>query len=238
MTKSAASRAYDIFAYDDYPIGTASIAYWRNLFRGVMRAAQPKPVWAVIQAFGHADPKHDWVLPTPEEIRCMTYISVVAGAQGILFYSHCRKGAPFYICDRTEHWAFVQRLGSELQTLSPVLLSAAVNERVSVENKLIDVTLRKHDLAGNPASRELYLIAANMAHKAPAAERHFPGVKQVDVRIFLKDVDNGEAELVGAAGSGSAQAGRRIPIHLGTFSDDFDPYAVHIYKISKRGGEP
>ena len=91
-----------------------------------MQAAQPKPVWGVIQAFGHADPKHDWVLPTPEEIRCMAYVAVVEGAQGLLFYSHGRKGDPFYIRDHAEHWAFVQRLGAELQTLSPVLLSPAV----------------------------------------------------------------------------------------------------------------
>ena len=228
-------NCYDIFAYDYYPIGTGSIAYWRNLLKSVMRAAQPKPVWAVIQAFGHADPKHDWVLPTPDEVRCMTYIAIVEGAQGILFYSHGRKGDPFYIRDHAAYWAFVQRLGTELQTLSPMLLSPAANERVSVENKSIDVTLRKRHSAGNAASSELYLIAANMAHKAPAVERHFPGVKQTDVHIVLKDMGDGQAEVVGGAGVGTGKAGRSVPIRAGVFTDSFDPYAVHIYRISMRG---
>ena len=188
-------------------------------------------MWAVIQAFGHADPKHDWVLPTPNEIRCMTYTAVIEGAQGILFYSHGRKGDPFYIRDHAEYWAFLQRLGAELQTLSPVLLSPAANDRVSVENKSIDVTLRKRVVAGNPSSTELYLIAANMAHKAPAVERHFPGVKQADVRIVLKDVGDGQAEVVGGAGAGSAKAGRSCRSVQGAFTDSFDPYAVHIYRI-------
>ena len=162
----------------------------------------------------------------------MVYAAVIEGAQGILFYSHGRKGDPFYIRDHDEHWAFVQRLGMELQILSPVLLSPAANEQVSVANKSINVTLRKRAVTGNPSSTELYLIAANMAHKAPAVERHFPGVKQTEVRIVLKDVGDGQAEVVGTAGAGSAKAGRFLPIHAGAFTDSFDPYAVHVYRIS------
>ena len=162
----------------------------------------------------------------------MTYIAVIEGAEGILFYSHGRKGDPFYIRDHDEHWAFVQRLGRELQTLSPVLLTPAAKEQVSVANKSINVTLRKRAVAGPPSSTELYVIAANMAHRAPAVERHFPGVKQTEVRIVLKDVGDGQAEVVGTAGAGSAKAGRFLPIREGAFRDSFDPYAVHIYRIS------
>ena len=91
-------------------------------------------------------------------------------------------------------------------------------------------------LAGNPSSNELYLIAANMAHKTPAVERHFPGVRQADVRIVLKDMGDGQAEVVGTAGTGSAKAGRIVPIHEGILVDSFDPYCVHIYKIHPKTG--
>lgn len=228
---TAYRNCYDIFAYDFYPIGTSSIVYWRNMLKGVVQAAHPKPVWGVIQAFGHADPKHDWVPPTPEEIRCMAYLAVIEGCQGILFYSHGRRGDPFYVREHPEHWAFMQRLGAELQALSPVLLSPVVDGGASVGNKSIDLILRRRVVAGNPPTAEMYLVAANMAHKTPAVERHYPGVRQADVRIVLKDVGDGQAEVVGSAGTGSAKAGRIVPIHGGAFVDSFDPYCVHVYRI-------
>ena len=96
-----------------------------------------------------------------------------------------------------------------MQTLSPLLLSSAANDRVSVENKSIGVTLRKRVVAGNPSSTELYLIAANVAHKAPAVQRHFLGVPQTDVRIVLKDVADGQAEIVGTPERGRPRRGGR-----------------------------
>jgi hypothetical protein len=228
-------NCYDIFAYDYYPVGTGSMVYWRNLVNRVMKAVRPKPVWLVIQAFGYDDQKKDWTLPTPQEMRCMTYLAVIQGAQGILFYAHARKGDSFYVRDHPEHWACLQQLAAELLTLSPVLLAPAVDDRVSVENKSLDVTLRRRAAPSNAAQTELYLIAANLAHTAPALNRHFPGVRQSAVRIALTDMDQGRAELVGTAGAGSAKAGRSLPIQGGTFTDAFDPYAVHIYKISTTG---
>ena len=177
-------------------------------------------------------PKKDWVLPTPEEIRCMTYVAVIRGAQGILFYSHARKGDVSYIRDHPEHWAYLRQLGKELQTLSPVLLSPAMDDRLNVENKSIDATLREVTSGSDAAHKELYVIAANTAHAGPAVKRHFAGVRQPAVRIVLSDVREGHADLVGSAGAGSAQAGRTVRIHAGAFTDAFDPYAVHIYKIS------
>lgn len=172
----------------------------------------------------------------------MTYVAILQGARGILFYSHARKGDPFYVREHPEHWAYLQRLGAELQALAPVLVSPAVGKGVHTENRSIDASL--YDcLSGADFSEKdslekgLYLIAANTAHATPAVARHFPGIRQAAVRIVLQNVDEGQAELVGDAGSGSAQVVRCIPSHLGTFSDDFDPYAVHIYKIVKRGSK-
>jgi hypothetical protein len=151
------------------------------------------------------------------------------GAQGILFYSHGRKGDPFYIRDHAQHWAFVQRLGAELRGLSPVLLSPVANEQVSVASKSINVTLRKCAMPGHLPSTELYLIAANMAHKTPAVDRHFPGVAQADVHIVLKGAGDGQAEVVGSAGAGSAKAGRSLPIRAGVFTDAFENYFRAVY---------
>ena len=225
---AAYKNCYDIFGYDFYPIGTSSIVYWRNLLRQAIAAARPKPTWAVIQAFGHDDPKKDWVLSTADEMRCMTYAAIINGAQGILFYSHARKHDPFYVRDHPEHWAALQRLGAELMTLAPVLLAPPAKQTVTVSSRSVDASLR---IEGSPGRETFHLVAANVAHKTPAEARHYPGVRQSNVRIAIEGLDAAEAELIGDAGSGSAAAGRRVPISGGAFTDSFDPYAVHIYKI-------
>jgi hypothetical protein len=219
-------NCYDIFGYDYYPIGNGSVTHWRTQVKAVMALARPKPVWLVIQAAGFDDPNKAWVLPTPQEVRCMTYVGIIQGAKGILFWSY------YYLrLSYPEHWQYIQDLGAELNLLSPVLLSPAVDERVKVNNTHIDITLREYIRGSSVPNKELYVIAANTVDQGSQVKRHFPGVKQADVQISIEGVDNGRAELVGDAGTGSGKAGRSVPILGGTLVDSFDPYAVHIYKI-------
>jgi hypothetical protein len=215
---------YDIFAYDYYPIGTNPIAVWRTLLRKSLDAASPKPGWAVTQAFGYDDPKKDWVLPTPGELRCMAYTAVVTGAQGLLFYAYSQKNP--------EYWADVERLAGELSSLSAALLELPSDELLASDRPTIQATLRIHR---SPEAQTLHLIAVNLAHQTPAVERHFPGVRQADVRLTIRGVGDAQAELVGASATGSARAGRVVAVKDGVLLDSFDEYAVHVYRIRLPG---
>jgi hypothetical protein len=121
-------------------------------------------------------------------------------------------------------------LGAELVTLGPVLLLPGIGDHVSTSHRRIVVSLREDRTAGVEA---LYLIAANIAHKTPAEARHYPGAGLSDVRISIQGIDAGHAQLIGGAGTGSAQSGRTVSVVGGMLTDSFDPFAVHIYRIAR-----
>jgi len=84
-----------------------------------------KPVWAVLQAF-------DWIhypqrrkdrvggFPAFEQVRTMTYLSLVRGAEGIFYFTYNGSdGIP--LPSRPERWGIYQRIAAELNALLPVL---------------------------------------------------------------------------------------------------------------------
>lgn len=150
----------------------------------------------------------------------MAFTAINTGAQGILYYQYSTTNA--------EHWAALQRSGAELVTLSPVLLLPPTNGRVSTSHPRIVVSLREDRTAGVEA---WYLIAANIAHQTPAVARHYPGVSLSGVRLSLQVLEAGVAELIGGAGTGSAQPGRKVSVAGGVLTDTFDPFAVHVDRI-------
>ena len=83
----------DIIWTDPYPIPSRPVTMVSRWVSDAVSIAGPsKPVWAVPQAFdwnvwnkGKIDQAHR---PTPEEERCMTYLALVHGAKGILYWAH------------------------------------------------------------------------------------------------------------------------------------------------------
>ena len=70
------------------------------------------PAWPAIQTFGGPDTDNGrWALPTPAEVRCMTYLVVAHGAKGVLFFSYWPQGK--------QTWDEVGKLAKELNRLSP-----------------------------------------------------------------------------------------------------------------------
>jgi len=106
-----------------------------------------KPIWIVPQAFGWnvirdiEDPER-YRTPTPAQERCMTYLALTRGVQGVMYYCYhvvtrfdaARKAAgkwPYivggYLPDQqAELWRALAELGPELRALGPALLRPAV----------------------------------------------------------------------------------------------------------------
>jgi hypothetical protein len=92
-----------------------------------------KQVWAVIQAFSWSYFRDSPILknaknPTLEEERCLTYLAIVHGAKGILYYTY--RGGKYEIKDFPEHWNDVKKIASELNILSPVLTAPDSNNNL------------------------------------------------------------------------------------------------------------
>jgi len=80
----------DVTGTDPYPIGAGtpkSLAWVGEAVEGAVKASKGKPVWAVIQAHRQPPANSQNRYPTPEELRCMSYLALNHGAKGILFYA-------------------------------------------------------------------------------------------------------------------------------------------------------
>src|SRR5690606_33230381 len=99
----------DLVAVDWYPIPWNPLATVSREMRSARLASQGRPFLAILQAFDwRAFPqmiRSDQPLrgPTPEELRCMAYLSLFQGARGIIFYSY--QAEAWSIREHPEMWA-------------------------------------------------------------------------------------------------------------------------------------
>jgi hypothetical protein len=127
-----------------------------------------RPAWTVIQSCGNylyneqvrehglKLPPKDLAardrLPTPREMRCMTYLALAHGATGIIIYYYKDIKLAY---DSEVRWAFLKALGEELKKLEPVLLAPQYTERdISGNNPQVHWRVKEHD-------GKLYVLAVN-----------------------------------------------------------------------------
>ncbi|MCP4640368.1 MAG: hypothetical protein GY851_08050 [bacterium] len=114
---AAYANAYDVHMPDPYPIPDSPVTLvseWIDISR---RAAGPdKPTWACLQTHNlahYGNPNGRW--PTPDELRCMMYLSLTHGAQGLGWwcYNHAKDSGD---------WATYEEMYDEAKTLAPFIL--------------------------------------------------------------------------------------------------------------------
>lgn len=164
----------DIMGVDPYPIPTSPItrvAEWAEDARAAVGGRQP--VWLVPQSFAwyQYNPKGSnrrripteaelktGRPPTYEEERCMTYLALVHGARGLIYY--CYYDLRF-LPDYAERWKWMKSLAAEVKELAPVLVSPDEGRRARHEPASAPV----HSNLRRAGGRE-YLLAVN-AGKEP-----------------------------------------------------------------------
>jgi len=98
-------------------------------------------VWSIIQMFGGPNTDNGrWALPTPIELRAMTYSALAHGAQGILFFSYWPQGG------RT--WAEADVLARELHRLTPFLVAPGEETLVPSSDKAVHTRCIKAGKSG------------------------------------------------------------------------------------------
>jgi hypothetical protein len=111
------------------------------------------PHWAYIQDFGGPDTDGGkWAQPTPQEVRCMTYIALVHRVQGILYFSYWPK-AP-------QTWESIGPLNQEIQGIVPDLLADGTEPAASSSTPGVEVRARK--------IKNRWLILAVNTRRTPA----------------------------------------------------------------------
>jgi hypothetical protein len=148
-----------------------------------------KPLLPILQLFTwRAKDRY----PTPAELRCMAYLSLIHGANGIGYYSYNnitgKKGTNI-AKEQPELWQTVKQINSEIAEIHPWLLQ---DNKVSVvlQEGAPEVELRALGGGG-----ETLLLLANTASVAKTAVLRFPPQVATRSKRSLKPLGGGKAIL-------------------------------------------
>jgi hypothetical protein len=204
----------DIVGVDPYPIDNNPITLVSQMADAANKAG--KPLWLVPQIFSWRDYPGDPAgrdltgrPPTRDEMRAMTYLAINHGAKGLIYYSY------FNILDDKDYkrrWEEIKEIASEIDRLRPVLLSTdqtGKNDIICMSTSIDFKLMREGD--------SYYLFAVNTKKETITGVSFQKSKKKRSELVYVLFEDD-----------------RRIVSTNGIFTDNFAPYAVHVYYIPIR----
>jgi len=211
-------EATDVIGYDIYPIYGWNKPEWIHLVNDatarLTELAGPRPVYAWIETSKGGQ----WTGPlekqadvTPRHIRAEVWMAVCNGATGIGYFTHVWKPSYDQFGVPEANRKEIRRINDQITRLTPAIIggepSGKMNVRAEGDVKISAMT-KVHD-------GRLYVFAVNYDER----------LKQAEATITVEGLPPGrEVEVV--------DEGRTITTRAGSFSDSFDPLAVHIYRVA------
>lgn len=194
-------NALDIVMADPYPIPGSPVTLPGNVARSLSNEFRGKrPVWMVPQVFGGGE---IWSRePTIQELRAMTYQSVINGVKGIQYF--VREGLNLFP-KSTALWNECGRISVEITEMAPWLLSDEITIPVKSASANIIVTSFVH-------KGQLMIIAANRTNTPQKAEYTIDRSLQVRARVLFEN--------------------RFISISGNRFSDQLSSLGTQVYLIN------
>ncbi len=196
----------DILAVDPYPIPHSSVnrvADWMKRAQAAVRGR--RPVWMIPQAHNQLAyrDKTKGRGPTPVEERNMVYQGLIYGAKGIIYYPW--DDGPCGLTHDPALMAAVKQINAELAQLGPRLLT--------YERKLLpaDSLPESVHAASFTGKTEVLVLAANGRSERVTLRLPLAGATQAEV-LF---------------------EGRKLAVEDGGLEDDFEPLAVHVYRVAR-----
>lgn len=202
--------SFDIYpAVHDHPEVAGKLWYVaRGVERLVAWSGDKRVVWNCLECTRISNPTRK---PTPREVRCEAWMSLIHGSRGLLYFVHqfkprFREAA---LLDDPEMLAAVAALNREITDLAPVLNepTSPKPEVVHSENAAVPVAVlaKRH-------ARVSYLFAVAMRDGATTAAFQW---KALD--------DHKTVEVLGEK--------RTLECKDGGFQDQFEPWGVHLYRV-------
>ncbi|MBN1817371.1 MAG: hypothetical protein JW828_08420 [Sedimentisphaerales bacterium] len=205
----------DIVSFDIYPVVHSSPDVAGKLWyvpQGVQRLKEwskgEKVVWNCIEC---TRIQHKTAKPTPQQVRCEVWMSLIHGSQGLIYFVH--EWEPRFnesaLLDDPEMLAEVTQINRQIHALAPLLNSPSKEAKVSVRANDSAVPIASVVKANGG---ELYLFTAAMR----------PGI--TDVTFALSNPSGKtDVEVLGE--------NRTLSIQGNNFMDHFDTWDVHLYRI-------
>lgn len=208
-------KGCDIASFDIYPAVHDHPDIAGNLWyvaRGVERLRRwtpsEKPVWNCLECTRIGNPNRK---PTPREVRAEAWMAIIHGSKGLIYFVHqfqpeFREAA---LLDDAEMLAAVTRLNRRIADLAPVLNTPSRADEATVissnANVPVAIMVKRH-------RESTYLFAVGMRAAATRATFTLASRKAAGV-----------AQVLGED--------RSIPIDRGEFSDSFEAWDAHLYRI-------
>jgi hypothetical protein len=202
----AYAQAADVLGFYYYPVNR--MRPLELIATGVDRllawSSYEKPLIALIEAASiDGAPR-----ATPAQMRAEAWLALVRGAAGIAWY--CHRFMPDFsetdCLDDAETEAALARINAEITSLAPALNSPMVENGVETQSATIATRLAR-------VGGTTYLFAVALSSAATTA------------RFSLRGYDEAESFVIGEA--------RTLAIEAGAFSDAFEGYGVHLYRIER-----
>lgn len=190
--------ANDIVMVWSDPLPLSGVSTVGMMLDQARAAVDPRPVWAIIQAVGHhwswdseLDPEGDGRVPTPDEVRCMSYTALIHGARGLLYYAYVldagNRGKPYRLTqDAPALWTSLIRLNRELAWIEPLFVQGTWHP-------LTLSTTEPVHLAYWVCGDKVMLVAANTSDEPALQTFRLPPIE----KSMLTNVFTGE-KLVGS----------------------------------------
>ena len=172
---------------------------------------KPRTCWAILQYFkGWSGWKH---FPTRDQLFAMTFAAVIHGAHGVTWYTYGGFDKNEGVTSTPERWRNICDLATRLSELSSVLAERTPPQPAAP----VALAGPKADPLGAPSVTCLlkrhegksYLLAVNAAAEPVSAKLTVPGAERVEVLYENRACD----------------------VEDGCITDDFAPFAVHVYRF-------
>jgi hypothetical protein len=199
--------ALDVVMADPYPIPDLPVSLVGSVTAQLKEEfTGKKPVWIVQQAFGGGE---IWGRePTPQEIRSMTWLSVIKGATGIQYF--VRQGLN-YFPKSAAAWSECGKIAVEIAELTPWLLSDESSYPVESYSENVIVSSRLHN-------GQLIVMAVNKLNEPQSTSIRITGINNTRARILFEN--------------------RSVNVNGGLITAQLPPYGSEVFLISTKTEKP
>ncbi len=211
------AKGTDIVSFDIYPVVHEKPEIAGKLeyvARGVERLMQwtggAKTVWNCIECTHISNPN---VRATPAQVRTEAWMALIHGSRGLIYFVHQFK--PVFkeaaLLDDPEMLGAVTAINRQIRELAPALNSPSLTNAVTVVSSAPDVPLA---WMMKQRDNRTWLFTVNMRSQVTRGTFTLRG-----------QTSGARVEVLGES--------RQLMIADGKFSDEFQPYEVHLYQFSK-----
>lgn len=207
-------NALDILGRDPYPVPREPLGMVATSVEEMNRlSGGTKPLWITLQAFSEPPA---FTRPTFMQVRCMTYLALLRGANGLLYflygYPGCPAGEPMPDA-YPSLWGEFPRLAREIPALLPILAASPGGEgNRSIPNITVETESPGLEWSLREYQGHLHLLAVNATPQPLELTWHFPPpYQQAHVEILF-----GQAQW---------------DLEDGILWDVLDGYATRVYMV-------